>query len=324
MTIKDFLIKRSIFMFATLFIVVTLNFAIPRIMPGDPITHLMIDARIPPAARDALIKRFHMDKSVFEQYVSYISNLLQGNLGLSFSHYPRHVSTVILERFPWTLLLLGISTFLSTLLGLVLGVVSAWRHGEKIDISIQTFGLALWSMPIYWLGMLLLYYFGFQLGLVPLGGATSPRLGYPNEIEYIKDVLWHIALPIATLTLGGFASNTLIMRGSMLEVVKEDYIMTAEAKGLGERTVMWKHAARNAMLPMVTVVALHLAGIVGGAVYTETVFSYPGVGRLIYDAVLAHDYPLLQGSFLIIAITVLMANFFADIIYAYLDPRIKF
>lgn len=324
MALKEFLFKKLIFMLVTLFIVITLNFSIPRIMPGNPITHLMVDARLPPAARAALIERFSMDKSVFVQYVSYISNLLQGNLGLSFSHYPRHVSTIIMERLPWTLILLGTSTFLSSILGLFLGVISAWRHGEKIDVSIQASGLALWSMPIYWLGMLMLYFFGFQLGLVPLGGATSPRLSYPNPFEYGKDVLWHMVLPIATLTLGGFASNTLIMRGSMLEVVNEDYMITAEAKGLGERTVMWRHAARNAMLPMVTVIALNLAGIVGGAVFTETVFSYPGVGRLIYDAVLAHDYPLLQGSFLIIAITVLLANFFADIVYAYLDPRIKF
>jgi ABC-type dipeptide/oligopeptide/nickel transport system permease component len=324
MGLRDYLFKRLIFMVITLFIVVTLNFAIPRIMPGDPISHLMVDARLPPAARAALVKRFSMDKSVLEQYVSYVSNLLQGNLGLSFSHYPRHVYSVILERLPWTLLLLGVSTLLSTVLGLFLGVISAWRHGGKKDMSIQTVGLALWSMPIYWLGMLMLYFIGFQLGLVPLGGATSPRLSYPNAFEYVKDVLWHMILPVATLTLGGFASNTLIMRGAMLEVIKEDYVITAEAKGLGERTVMWSHAARNAMLPMVTVIALNLAGIVGGAVFTETVFSYPGVGRLIYDAVLAHDYPLLQGSFLIIAICVLLANFFADIVYAYLDPRIKF
>lgn len=324
MGVKEFLFKRLVFMIVTLFIVVTLNFSIPRIMPGNPITHLMVDARLPPEVRSALVERFKMDKSVFEQYVSYIANLLRGDLGLSFSHYPRQVSTVLMERFPWTLLLIGTSTILSTLLGLFLGVISAWRHGEKVDISIQTTGLALWSMPIYWLGMILLYFFGFVLGLVPLGGATSPRLGYANTFEYVKDVLWHMILPVATMTLGGFASNTLIMRGSMLEVVKEDYVTTAEAKGLGERTVMWSHAARNAMLPMVTVIALNLAGIVGGAVFTETVFSFPGVGRLIYDAVLAHDYPLLQGSFLIIAITVLLANFFADIVYAYLDPRIKY
>ncbi len=324
MGMKDFLFKRLVFMVVTLFIVVTLNFAIPRVMPGDPITHLMVDARIPPAARAALIERFSMDKSVLEQYVSYVSNLLRGDMGLSFSHYPRHVSTVIMERLPWTLLLLGVSTLLSTVLGLFLGVISAWRHGGKTDITIQATGLALWSMPIYWLGMLLLYFIGFQLGLFPLGGATSPRIGYSDAFEYFRDVVWHMVLPVATLTLGGFASNTLIMRGSMLEVIKEDYVLTAEAKGLGERTVMWSHAARNAMLPMVTVIALNLAGIVGGAVFTETVFSYPGVGRVIYDAVLAHDYPLLQGSFLIIAVCVLLANFFADIVYAYLDPRISF
>lgn len=324
MGLKEFLFKRLIFMVVTLLIVITLNFSIPRIMPGDPTTHLMVDARLPPEVRSALIKRFSMDKGVWEQYVSYITNLLRGDLGISFSHYPRHVTTVLMERMPWTLILIGTSMVLSTLLGLFLGIISAWRHGEKVDIGIQTTGLALWSMPIYWLGMILLYFLGFQVGLFPLGGATSPRLSYPGDFEHIKDVLWHMVLPVATMTLGGFASNTLIMRGSMLEVIKEDYVTTAEAKGLGERTVMWKHVARNAMLPMVTVIALNLAGIVGGAVFTETVFSYPGVGRLIYDAVMAHDYPLLQGSFLIISIVVLLANFFADVVYAYIDPRIKY
>lgn len=324
MGLKEFLFKRLIFMVVTLLIVITLNFSIPRIMPGDPTTHLMVDARLPPEVRSALVKRFSMDKGVWEQYVSYINNLLRGDLGISFSHYPRHVTTVLMERLPWTLILIGTSTVLSTLLGLFLGVISAWKHGEKVDIGIQTTGLALWSMPIYWLGMILLYFLGFQFGLFPLGGATSPRLSYPGGFEHAKDVLWHMVLPVATMTLGGFASNTLIMRGSMLEVIKEDYVTTAEAKGLGERTVIWNHVARNAMLPMVTVIALNLAGIVGGAVFTETVFSFPGVGRLIYDAVMAHDYPLLQGSFLIISITVLLANFFADIVYAYMDPRIKY
>jgi ABC-type dipeptide/oligopeptide/nickel transport system permease component len=324
MGLKEFLVKRLLFMVVTLIIVITLNFAIPRVMPGTPITHLMVDARLPPEVREALVKRFKMDESVFQQYVSYVTHLLQGDMGISFSHYPRQVSTVLMERLPWTLILIGTSTTLSTLLGLFLGVISAWRHGQKTDVAIQTTGLALWSMPIYWLGMILLYFLGFHFGLFPLGGATSPRLGYPSGWEYAKDVLWHLVLPVATMTLGGFASNTVIMRGSMLEVVEEDYVTTAEAKGLGERRVMWGHAARNAMLPMVTVIALNLAGIVGGAVFTETVFSFPGVGRLIYDAVLAHDYPLLQGSFLIIAVTVLLANLFADIVYAYLDPRIKY
>jgi len=324
MGLKEYLFKRLIFMAVTLLIVITLNFSIPRIMPGDPTTHLMADARLPPEVRSALVKRFSMDKGVWEQYVSYITNLLKGNLGISFSHYPRHVTTVLMERLPWTLILIGTSTLLSTLLGLFLGVISAWRHGEKVDIGIQATGLALWSMPIYWLGMILLYFLGFQFALFPLGGATSPRLSYPGGFEHFKDVLLHMVLPVATMTLGGFASNTLIMRGSMLEVIKEDYVTTAEAKGLGERAVMWNHVARNAMLPMVTVIALNLAGIVGGAVFTETVFSFPGVGRLIYDAVMAHDYPLLQGSFLIISITVLFANLFADIVYAYIDPRIKY
>jgi peptide/nickel transport system permease protein len=311
-------------MFVTFLVVLILNFVIPRVMPGNPITHLMGDARLAPAVRESLIKRFGMDKSLWEQFTAYIINTFQGEFGISFSHYPKPVMTVLMERLPWTLFLLGMSMLFSTLLGLYLGVVAAWRHGSKMDVTVQASGLALWSMPIYWLGMLLLFIVGYYLRLAPLGGATSAVTGYANFFEYARDVLWHSALPIITLTLGSYASNTLIMRGSMMEVLSDDYVTTAEAKGLGERAVMWRHAARNAMLPMVTVIALNLAGTVGGAVFTETVFSYPGVGRLIFDAVLAHDYPLLQGAFFIMGVTVILANFFADLVYARLDPRIKY
>jgi len=321
---REFILKRSAFMLLTFTVVLCLNFILPRVMPGDPITHLMGDTRLPPPVRKSLIERFGMDKPVWEQFAIYIANTLRGDFGISFSQYPKSVVTILLERLPWTLFLLTTSVTISTVLGIYLGVIGAWKHGSKTDVGIQASGLALWSMPIFWLGMLLLYALGYVLGLFPMGGATSAVMSYPNTFEFIKDVLWHSAIPILTLTLGSYASNTLIMRGSMLEVLTEDYVLTAEAKGLGQNKVMWQHAGRNAMLPMVTVVALNLASVVGGAVFTETVFSYPGVGLLIFNAIQSHDYPLLQGAFFVVAVTTIAANFFADLLYARLDPRIKY
>jgi peptide/nickel transport system permease protein len=321
---REYIIKRSISMFATFLGVIILNFMIPRVMPGSPITYLMGDVRLPPVVRQSLTARFGMDRPVWEQFVIYLINVFRGDFGISFQYYPRTVMSLVLERLPWTLLLLTTSTILSTLVGIYFGVIGAWNHGKKTDIAIQVSGLTLWSIPTFWLGMVLLYIFGYMLDAFPIGGATSVMSSTRGALEYAGDVLWHAVLPMLTLTLVSYAGDALIMRGTMLEVLSEDYILTAEAKGLGTNRVMWRHAARNAMLPMVTIAALNLSSTVGGAVFTETVFAYPGVGLLVFNAIQGRDYPLLQGAFFIIAVTTIIGNFLADLIYARLDPRIKF
>jgi peptide/nickel transport system permease protein len=321
---KDFVIKRSMFSLLTFLVILLLNFTLPRAMPGDPLSHFMGTAKLTPEMREMVIKRFGLDKSTQEQFVIYIQNTFRGDFGISFSFYPQPVMTVIMKRLPWTLSLLLISFFLSTSLGMLTGIFSAWRHGSNLDVGILTTSMLFWSMPYYWMAMVLLLIFGLYLGWFPLGGAITAGVEHSGVLDFLADYLKHAFLPLVALTIGGYASRTMVMRNTMIGVLGEDYILTAEAKGLSDRTVMMRHAARNAMLPMVTMLALNLGFIVGGAVFTETVFSYPGVGRLVYTAIMQRDYPLLQGAFFVLSITVLTANFLADLAYAKLDPRVTY
>ncbi|RLG47663.1 MAG: ABC transporter permease [Thermoproteota archaeon] len=324
MELREYVIKKSIFSLITFLFVLIFNFALPRMMPGDPLSHFMSSARLTPEMQEMVIKRFGLDKPLWDQFKIYIRNVFRGDFGVSYSFYPQTVMEVIMKRLPWTLALLLISTTISTILGVLTGIIAAWKRGSKLDVGILLFSLTFWSMPYYWWAMMLLLIFGLHLGWFPLGGAMTAGLSHPTFFSFLKDYLRHAALPIFALVVASYASRTLIMRNTMITVLGEDYILVAEAKGLPEKRIMFSHAARNAMLPIITMIALNFAFIVGGAVFTETVFSYPGVGRAIYQAVLHRDYPLLQGAFFILSITVILANFIADLLYAKLDPRIKY
>lgn len=321
---RDFLLKRVAQSAITLSFVVVLNFTLPRLMPGDPTLFLVSDVRVAPQVRQTLLREFGLNLPVWQQFVAYLTNLSQGNLGVSFSLYPQPVLSVLLQRLPWSVALLVVSQLFSAAIGIVLGVIAAWKSGSKIDTSILSFSLATTSTPVFWIGMLLLLLFAFDLPLFPLGGGITPGVIFPSTLAFLADALWHMTLPALALTIIYIGSSSFIMRNTMIDVLGEDFVLLAEAKGIGERAVKFGHAARNAMLPVVTGITLNLGYVVGGAVFTETVFDYPGVGRLIYDAVIARDYPLLQGAFLFIAITVILANLAADVMYAFLDPRIKY
>jgi len=228
-----------------------------------------------------------------------------------------------MERLPWTLFLVGTSTVLAAILGVLLGIESAWRRGKKVDSAIQAVSLAIWSAPAFWIGMLLILVFGYYIGAFPVSSVES-AIVYRDVYEMIVDRLWHAVLPIATLTISNFAGYTMIMRNAMVEVLDEDFVLTAYAKGLDDKVIKMKHVARNAMLPVTTVIALSMAFVVGGSIFVETVFSYPGIGTLIYESVLTHDYPVLQAAFFVLTVTVLAANFIADLVYKLLDPRVRY
>jgi peptide/nickel transport system permease protein len=293
-------------------------------MPGDPTTYLAADQRLPASVRLAVAHEFGLDRSVWYQFIAYLTNILHGNLGVSFSYYPKPVLQVLSERLPWSIALLVISQLLAALIGVFLGVTAAWKRGSKIDTTILAFSLAMSSTPIFWIGMLLLLVFAFYFPIFPLAGGLTPGAIFPSTFDFLMNALWHMVLPVFALTLVFIAGSAFTMRNTMIDIMGEDFILLAEAKGIGERAVKFGHAARNAMLPVVTGITLNLGYVVGGAVFTETVFSYPGVGLLIFNAVLARDYPLLQGAFLLIGITVILANIAADVLYALLDPRIKY
>ena len=205
-----------------------------------------------------------------------------------------------------------------------LGVAAAWRVGTRFDSFIQTVSIAIFSSPIFWVAMVFLYVFGFQLGWFPLGGNYTAGESYPNTFAFLFDVMKHATLPIATLAFSRFAIYQVIMRNTMVGVLRDQYVLTAEAKGLSQFKVKHRHAARNAMLPMVTFAGVSLAMQIGGSVFIETVFSYPGIGKLIFDSVISRDYPMLQGCFFLFSLLVIVGNFVVDFLYLFLDPRIKY
>lgn len=317
---KKFLLFRSIRALSTIFIAVTITFLILRVMPGDPTT-MMMDSRISEEARAKILQDFGLDQNLLVQYFLFLKQLFFNlDMGTSFVHR-EPVLDVILTRIPWTLILMGAAIVITTLIGIPLGVVAAYRKGTFRDHIINAFSIFGIAIFIPWLSVMLLYFFGLKIPLFPIGGAVGQNL---EGWDYIWSVTHHLILPVFTLVLVHLANYVLFMRASMVDVLSEDYIRTARAKGLTERVVVWRHATRNALLSTVTMMGLQIGTIVGGAILTETVFAYPGLGRLIYEAVQQHDYPVLQGTFLILAVTVVVVNILTDIIYTYLDPKIKF
>ncbi len=302
---------------------IALNFFLPRMMPGSPLVFLagedvgFLDA----AQRQQLYALYGLDQPQWKQFATYVANLARGELGYSFQR-GRPIAALIGERLPWTLLLVGIALVLAAMIGAALGALAAWRRGTPLDLGTLGVAMLFESVPSFWLGMILIAVFGAGLGWFPIFGAVTAGLslsGWPLVLDRAR----HLVLPLATLTLITVPGTYLIMRYSMLSVLGEQYIATARAKGVGERVVLRRHAVRNALLPVATVFMLNLGFIASGATVIETVFSYPGLGRLLYEAVLNRDYPVLQGTFFVITVSVIAANVLADLLYPLIDPRVR-
>jgi peptide/nickel transport system permease protein len=314
----DYVIKRTLFAVITVFVAITMNFVLFRLAPGDAVSNL---SRVPHATTEtrlALKKQFGLDKSRGEQYILYLKELAHGNLGVSFANsqpVTSNLRTAIANSIPMVLL----GTLFAVIVGTFTGVLAAWKRGTHLETASVTTALGFYSMPTHWLGLMLVILFA---GILPTGGMTDEFLIDPSWWTHVKDVISHMVLPSLTLGLVLYGEYTLIVRSAMLETLGEDYILTARAKGLRPWTIVRRHALRNALLPIATLVALSLGYIVAGAILIETVFSWPGIGRAVYDAVLARDYPMLQGAFLILTVSVVFFNLLADLLYFKLDPRI--
>lgn len=331
----DYAAKKSVFALITLIVVIVFNFFLFRILPGDPVRLLFRNPRLTREAQETIRVQFGLDKPIWldterlrdgdlagafdTQFTAYVHNLLQGNLGVSFANR-QDVSQLLSERVGRTVLLVFTGEILAILMGAVIGLVAAWRRGSWIDSAALFFGLLTWALPTFFLGIILLI---IARGVLPSGGMVTPGLYQEGTLEYWLDVGRHLILPTLTLAIVSFSGYLLIMRSSVIEVLSEDYILTAKAKGLSNFQILRGHALKNAMLPMVTLIAISLGFVVGGAIQVETVFSWPGVGRLVYDSVARQDYPVLQGAFLLLAVSVILANLVADLLYSVLDPRIK-
>ena len=305
--------------------VLVFNFFLFRVLPGDPAKNLTRNRLVPAEQVQVLRESFGLGKPLPEQFASYVRDTLTGDLGISYK-FRRPVSEIIAERIWPTVLLLGISTMLSTVIGLWIGIRGAWRRGSVFDRVSLGASLALYAMPEFWLGILLLIAFGVGVGsfpgLFPTGGLSSPNTELAS-LAGILDVARHLFLPCLTLTLAYIAEYALVMRSSLLDELGEDYLVTARAKGLRDALVLRRHAVPNALLPTTTLIFLNLGFVVSGAITIETVYSWPGLGLLSYEALRTPDYPLLQGVFLLFSAAVIVANVIADLLYAYLDPRVR-
>ncbi len=311
----------------TVWVIITLNFLLPRMMPGDPFVHVSGDEgedlpEFTEAQKAYYMEQYGFDDPLPVQYARYIVRLAHGDLGESV-YYNTSVAGILARRLPWTLGLVTAAVALSTVIGTFLGVVSAAFRHQWTD-RLLFIGLILVSeIPAFLLGLVILFVFAAALDLFPLSGAMSHFTGRMTVTEKIVDISKHAALPVATLTLARLGGIYLLARNSLVTVLEKDFMVTARAKGLTRVRIFWRHALRNAMLPIVTRVFMSLGALVGGAILVENVFNYPGLGKLMRESVMVQDYPLIQGIFLLVTLAVLSANFMADLVYRRLDPRVN-
>jgi peptide/nickel transport system permease protein len=305
----------------TFVFVLVFNFFLFRIVPKDPIGSLFRGRNVPRETVENLRVAFGLDEPVLTQFFYYVRETLQGNLGISYqSRQP--VWNEIVDAIPATVALVGASAVLSALIGTLLGIVAAWRRNTWKDHSITSGTMVFYSMPDFWLGMLLLVGFAVVWPIFPVGGIVDAG-STATGIDLLLDQLYHLFLPALTLTLAYLGEYVLITRSSLLEVMGEDYLVVARAKGLRDKIVRRRHAVPNALLPVVTLTAINFGFVLSGAIAVEAVYSWPGLGKATADAIRGPDLPMLQGLFLLFSAAVIFFNFIADITYAYLDPRVE-
>jgi peptide/nickel transport system permease protein len=329
MSRSDYIIRRVLWALFTIVFITVLNFFLFRVLPGDPAKAGIRDPRLTREAQEAIRQRFGLDKPLLigspdpfdSQFFRYLGNLAQGDLGISYN-FNRPVADLLGERLQNTVLLVLTGNILAILIGLLLGIIAAWRRGTGIDLSALVFSLFTWALPTFFLGMILLIVGSSYLGL-PIGGMRTAGEDYGSWIDEWLDIGRHMLMPVSVLVIILLGQFVLIMRSSLLDVLSEDYILTAKAKGLSDLQILRDHAIQNAMLPVITVIALTLGFTVSGSILIESVFSWPGIGSTVFEAVSRRDFPMLQGAFLIVTISVVISNTIADLLYASLDPRVK-
>jgi peptide/nickel transport system permease protein len=309
----------------TLCFIVVLNFFLFRVINPHPERTLARGRATTPAQVQALVEKYGLDQPLPQQFLTYLKNIATFDFGTSYQ-YSQSVRGLMLDRLWPTLVLVGTSTILSVVIGLWIGIIAAWNRGKKFDTFSTSASITLYSMPEWWLGLLLFSAFATGPGpiprLFPIGRLITTGLD-PTSLDGVIDQAWHLVLPVVTLTLAYLAEYSLIMRSSLLDEMGEDYLQTSRAKGLRDVLVRRRHATRNALLPVVTLVSLNIGFIVGGAITVETVFSIPGLGLLTTDALRIPDIPVLQGTFFVFSAAVVLANLASNLVYGWLDPRVR-
>jgi len=312
----------------TLWAAITLNFALPRLMPGSPadaaLAKLSQNGPVSEATKAAIEAQLGVPTgNILEQYVAYLHQVLTLDFGVSYTFYPQSVGELVSTALPYTLVLVGVVTIVAFVLGTLLGVLAAWKRGTWLDTLPTLAGSFASAFPYFWTALLLLFFAGYVWRLFPTSGAYGPTASPQLSFEFLGDALYHAFLPALTILVTSLGGWILGMRNTMISTLGDDYVTFAEANGLKPRTVALRYAARNAILPNLTSFGLALGGVVGGSILVERVFGYPGVGYLLFNAVTNQDYPLMQALFLMITVSVLVANFLVDILYGVLDPRTR-
>ena len=320
----NYIIKRLLFMIPMLIGITIICFVVMHLAPGSPTDmETQMNPRVSVEMKERLRAMYDLDKPLHVQYLKWAKKLLVLDLGTSFSSDRRPVADKILERLPITIALNILSMLLILLVAIPIGVLSAVRQNSLFDRITSVFVFIGFAMPTFWLALLLMILFGVQLGWLPISGIRSLNYEYLPAGKAFVDLIRHLIMPVLLSAFGGLAGFSRYMRANMLEVIRQDYITTARAKGLSERVVIYKHALRNAMLPVVTILGLSVPGLIGGSVIFETIFAIPGMGQLFYMAVMSRDYPTIMGILFIGALLTLLGNLLADVSYALVDPRIR-
>lgn len=318
----SFALRKTGAALGTLLFVLVVNFFLFRLLPGDPIGMYTRGRNVPPEQVAAL--REELNRPILEQFLTYLSNPFASTI--NSAQFNRPVWELVIERIWPTLLLVGTAIVLASIIGVWIGIKAGWKRGKSFDKVSTGVTLTLYSMPEFWLGMILLIVFGVGVlglpGIFPIGGISSPGVDTSSLAGWL-DVAWHMVLPVTTLTLVYLAEYALVMRSSLVDEMDEDYLTTARAKGLSDKFVRRRHAVPNALLPTITLIFLNLGFTVSGAITVETVFSWPGLGLLSYEALRGPDVALLQAIFLLFSIGVVLANLVADLLYAVIDPRVR-
>lgn len=301
-----------------------LSFVMPRLMPGDPIDAIYGNelVAVSPELRAQLRAEYRLDQPIWSQFLHYLHSIASGDLGYSYA-YKAPVMDIVADALPWTILLVGTALFCAITIALFLGIESGWRRGKRLDRYLFALFSILNGLPGFFIGMILIIIFALHLNVLPAGGAITHYAGYTGS-EYVIDVARHLILPAIALCVSELSWIYLLMRGGIISVVNEPFVKTGRLKGLDDGTIRYRYAARNALLPVFTRIGIQISQIVAGILIIEAVFSYPGIGYLLHDALLTRDLPLIQGILLIVAISVLAINFTMDMLYPLIDPRIRY
>ncbi|MCF4099291.1 ABC transporter permease [Maritalea mediterranea] len=322
----SFIIRRIMFYLVAFLVAATINFLLPRLMPGNPIDIMFASAgnTMPPEAKKALAETFgFVERPLIEEYFIYLKSVFTWDFGVSIKKYPLSVMDVLMQALPWTLFLAGTSVILAFCIGSLLGIYAAWKRGSGFDSVISPSALAVQSVPPLVIGIITLYVFGLVLKLLPTSYAYDPSIDPGFTWEYLSSVGYHALMPIGTLAFVSIGGYLITMRNNMIGQLGEEHVVMGHAKGLTDKRVRYNYAARNALLPSMTAFALSLGSVLGGSLIIEIVFNYPGLGNILFQGIIARDYPLIQGQLIIMTLAMLTANLLVDFIYIFLDPRLR-